>query len=649
MQTVKNKFNVLHINIRSCSQNFNQFLCYLLGLDIKYDIVVISETWIISENENLFNIPGYMFCSQNRDIGRGGGLRIYFLSNLVCNKIDELSIVSETHESLFVKITEINRFTYIIGAFYRPPRCKVTSFNNYIENILYTNEEILSSKCILLGDFNINLIKEQEKQLISNFVDVMTEGGFSQLVNNPTRCESGIPVTLIDHIWINFSETTECSVLDYLIADHLPIQMSIACNRSVHTRTLKKKFRQYSRENFVAFDNDKIELFGSYNIMSSDVNVEMNKFVKWIMLVVNKYFPYNVKNLSEKRMNMPWLNREAIDFINFKHKLFIKTKRKLVPYSLFKAYSALLKILIERLKRNYFKRKFLSNKGDSKLIWKSINDVLGRACKVSNVQRIIASNDIELTSPDLIAKEFNIYFNSIANITQSRLDNPKKNYENLVPINNTSMFLIPTTPGEVLKTIDSLNAKKSSDLPVKFIKYVGTEISSLLSNLFNLCFRNGCYPDLLKNAKIVPIFKTGNSGLLGNYRPISILPIINKILEKLIYKRLESFFQSCSIISCNQFGFRKNKDTTQATLKIIDTAIRGLDNDVCSACVFLDYSKAFDTVCHALLLTKLERYGVRGHALALITSYLSDRKHYVYVNGSSSDALPLRVGVPQGS
>jgi hypothetical protein len=154
---------------------------------------------------------------------------------------------------------------------------------------------------------------------------------------------------------------------------------------------------------------------------------------------------------------------------------------------------------------------------------------------------------------------------------------------------------------------------------------------------------------LLKNAKIVPVFKTGNSGMLGNYRPISLLPIVNKILEKLIYVRLESFFQSCSTISCNQFGFRKNKDTTQATLKIIDTAIGGLDSDVCSACIFLDYSKAFDTVCHSLLLSKLERYGVRGHALALMSSYLLDRKHYVYVNGSSSDVLPLKVGVPQGS
>jgi hypothetical protein len=324
MQTVKNKFTILHVNIRSCTQNFNQFLCYVLGLVIKYDVIVISETWITPENENLFNIPGYMFCSQNRGTGRGGGLRVYCLSNLICNKINELSIVSETHESLFVKISEINKFTYIIGAFYRPPRCNVASFNNYLENILFTEELLLSSKCILLGDFNINLINEQEKQQVSNFITVMAEGRFAQLVNNPTRCVLGIPRTLLDHIWINFSDTVECSVLDYLIADHLPIQMVIACSRNVTTRKLNKKFRLYSRANFEAFNSDKLNIFSSYNIVSEDVNVEMDIFIKWIVSVIDKYFPYNVKDLSEKRMNMPWLNQEAIEFIDFKHKLFIK-------------------------------------------------------------------------------------------------------------------------------------------------------------------------------------------------------------------------------------------------------------------------------------------------------------------------------------
>jgi hypothetical protein len=160
--------------------------------------------------------------------------------------------------------------------------------------------------------------------------------------------------------------------------------------------------------------------------------------------------------------------------------------------------------------------------------------------------------------------------------------------------------------------------------------------------------KQGYYPKSLRVAKIVPVFKKGNTLIIDNYRPISILPILNKIFEKLIYVRVSGFFTDCSLLSENQFGFRKNRDTQQATLKLIHNLIDLSGAEKCAACIFLDFSAAFDTI-DRLLLKKLAKYGIRGPALELIESYLTSRQQYVCNNDCNSDLVECNLGVPQGS
>ncbi len=146
------------------------------------------------------------------------------------------------------------------------------------------------------------------------------------------------------------------------------------------------------------------------------------------------------------------------------------------------------------------------------------------------------------------------------------MSSPKKDYINLVPINNRSMFVAPATLFHVLKVINNLKNKKNSSIPIKFIKLCAVKLSIILSDLFNLSIKTAVYPNALKTAIIVPIYKSGGAEIIFNYRPISILPLINKIFEKLLSVRLLNFFDHCNIILENQFGFRKLKDTSQATL-----------------------------------------------------------------------------------
>ena len=157
------------------------------------------------------------------------------------------------------------------------------------------------------------------------------------------------------------------------------------------------------------------------------------------------------------------------------------------------------------------------------------------------------------------------------------------------------------------------------------------------------------FPDKLKVAKVISLFKKGNPELPSNYRPISLLPVFSKIFEKLMYRRLYKFLDIHKVLYSLQFGFQENHSIDHALVSLTEAVRNTLDNKRLGCGIFIDLQKAFDTVNHRILLSKLEHYGVRGCALEWFKSYLSDRKQYVSVNGSNSNLLPITCGVPQGS
>ena len=161
--------------------------------------------------------------------------------------------------------------------------------------------------------------------------------------------------------------------------------------------------------------------------------------------------------------------------------------------------------------------------------------------------------------------------------------------------------------------------------------------------------QDGYFPCELETGRISPIYKKEDEQLLENYRPVSTLPVFGKIFEKIIYDRLYSFLISKGIINENQFGFRKGHSTSSALNYSVEYIESLLAQKQHVLGIFIDLSKAFDTIDHNKLVTKLERYGIRGNALQLISSYLSNRKQYVNVLDAKSDKLPVEFGVPQGS
>ena len=183
----------------------------------------------------------------------------------------------------------------------------------------------------------------------------------------------------------------------------------------------------------------------------------------------------------------------------------------------------------------------------------------------------------------------------------------------------------------------------------KFIKLSSSILAPTLVKLFNLSIRTGVYPDLLKVAKVIPIFKKGDSSSVNNYRPISILSPINKIFEKIIYSRLIKYIDKSNILYKYQYGFRKKHSTEHALIELVDQIRLSMGSNQMTCGIFIDLSKAFDTVNHQILIHKLEHYGIRGNALELFKSYLNNRKQYVQIENSKSKTRPISCGVPQGS
>ena len=174
-------------------------------------------------------------------------------------------------------------------------------------------------------------------------------------------------------------------------------------------------------------------------------------------------------------------------------------------------------------------------------------------------------------------------------------------------------------------------------------------IAPILTRIFNDCIDQNIFPDDLKIACVIPVFKKGDKQCCGNYRPISLISPFSKIFEKCLYNQLNSFFVRENVIHPNQFGFRKNTSTSMAVLQMYDQYSSNIEKGLYTCSVFLDIAKAFDSIDHSILIEKLYQYGVRGAPLNLIKSYLQNRKQYTVINGEKSSLVPITTGVPQGS
>ena len=218
---------------------------------------------------------------------------------------------------------------------------------------------------------------------------------------------------------------------------------------------------------------------------------------------------------------------------------------------------------------------------------------------------------------------------------------------------NLKLHNIPVTPKMVIKVVMNLDFSKASGpdcIPVVVLKNCEPELSYILTELFNKCLKESCFPDYWKVLSVVPVFKNiGESSTAKNYRPVSLLSVVSKVFEKLVNNRIVDHLEKCGVFSDFQYGFRSSRSTADLLTVVSDRIARAFNRSGATQAVTLDISKAFDRVWHAGLLHKLTSYGIPGQIFGLISSFLSNRRLRVVLDGKSSQEYPVNAGVPQGS
>ena len=252
-----------------------------------------------------------------------------------------------------------------------------------------------------------------------------------------------------------------------------------------------------------------------------------------------------------------------------------------------------------------------------------------------------------------IANEFNNYFTNVGPTLARSIDATGLNPPCLPTLDLPHSFcLTPTSPIEVMSVIQKLKPKSSAgydEISPKLIKSHEIIIAELLSHIANISFTTGIFPDHMKIAKVIPIYKSKDDKIISNYRPISLLPSFSKIFERLVYNRLYKYFNNNKLLTNSQFGFQKGVSTDTAILDLQNRIVEKLNGGEWCIGIFLDLSKAFDTLDHNILLQKLSIYGIRGVTLDWFRSYLTSRKQYTEYRSVASQQNSILCGVPQGS
>ena len=317
----------------------------------------------------------------------------------------------------------------------------------------------------------------------------------------------------------------------------------------------------------------------------------------------------------------------------------------------FKKYSNRLNYLKSISKKAYFCKHFDLCKGNLKATWKLIGTLIKRKTKGQTTPLRIVRNNKTYTNNDDIADQFNKHFINVGPYLASKIANSSVNPTRYISFSPSSSFAMSTvTETQVSSLFKALDVNKSSiDIPNKLLKLAAEPLSVPFTKIYNQSIEIGIVPNILKVSQVTPVYKNGDVTDPGNYRPISTLSPFSKVFERLIYNQLNSFLEKHDIMYKYQFGFRKGYSTEQTILELTDTLKKAMDKKLVTCGLFLDFSNAFDTVNHNILLSKLYHYGIRGTPFKWFENYLSNRTQFVKIGNTKSNCETITCGIPQGS
>ena len=653
-----NCLTVLHINIHSIPSKLDELkelLSKLKQKNVTVDVILLCETFITDSNKDSCEIEGYKLFEEHRKNMTRGGVAIYVSKNLNFKDRSDLNVFQEgIFESCFVEITMKGK-NVIIGEIYRVPGTNELDFIQKYENIITSVHR--ERKDIIIGtDQNLDFLKIHQHSNTAKFLDMNLSHDLLPSITKPTRITHR-SCTLIDNIYVpcNLSKNFKSMILTTDISDHLPC-LTILKSKKCFVDPITFEYRNLKKENITKISQELNTI--DWNIIKNlDVNSGYNLLIQKITQIIDRICPKKVKTISHRQqIREPWMTkglRQSSIKCDKQFKKICGLSKDDPKYLEYITFRNLYNKLKRKAKKDHYAEKISQYKNDSKKLWKILKEVSGKCNDKSSISDNFLIDGKLTNDPNVISNGLCKFYSNMGKNLAKKIPPPKTPFTQYLPEPcDSSIFLAPTSETEVIRIVNKLKSKSSSGLDGisnVLLKAIIKDISSPLTTIFNKSLNEGIFPEQMKIAKVTPQYKAKDKTLPVNYRPISLLPVISKILEKIVHKRMYSFLVKKLLLYDSQFGYRPNHSTTDAILEFVGRVIKGFERGENTLALFLDLSKAFDSIQHSTLLTKLENFGVRGPAYKWFESYLSNRKMYVDFKGNKSELQVLEFGVPQGS
>ena len=649
-------FRLFFINIQSLVSK-NLLLLNEIREHLPIDIICLAEHWCTSQVS--MHLNNYKLAtSYNRLTKSRGGVCIFSEKRAVVTPIDVSSLIIESNfEVCAVKILNIKGKALVspivVATVYRTPD---SDFDVFLEkfDLLLTKLCNLKCKFFITGDFNVWMHDENCKENI-RFRSLVTSHNLTLLLNNTFTRIGKTCNTLLDNCVTN-SPNCVATVIDPAVSDHLGFKVDEKINGKSEKN---KQTRIFSSQNLLKFQNIMKEFNAEMILQKNhlDNNGSVKFFQETLQNFMNFCFPLTPRKEDTSSRKL-WANNKIKELSREKKEywlLYVSSKNKKFKKQVNKLNKK-IKSDLTKLKKESIANKIKDAHPlkRMKTTWRIINNE-SKNEKETYIE-CIEQNGEKITNPQVMVNCFNKYFIDLGKQlqmpgNQSRAEELVKNHTH----SNQQFKLKLVSEYDIINITKSLNLNAATgldNLPGKFlVKNLDLLIPSI-KFLINDSIKSGIFPDVLKVAKVIPVFKSGSRKLLNNYRPISLLPFLSKMFEKVIYNQLLNHFEVHKIFTDSQFGFRRNKNTSDALLNFINY-VHSSNSDESVVSIQIDFKKAFDLVDHRILLRKLRYYGVRGIEFKLIQSYLSNRKQITQLiqNGEIyiSKELMILLGVPQGS
>lgn len=644
-----------HLNICSLRNKVTE-LCSILQ-ENNIHVMAITETHL-DENiqDSELDIQGYNIFRLDRD-GNGGGTAYYIQEHIPAKIRKDLGMKGV--EALWLQVHLPHMKPILTCCCYRPPSSGI----EYLDNICTMLQNVTDSDYELLfaADMNVDWFSSN-CYLKRKLSDAATVYNLSQIVNLPTRIHinrnGSCSSTCIDHFFTNAPEkcskaiSVSVGISDHnLIATTWKAKVPKSGPKIIH----KRMYKAFSEDNFV---EDLKNVNWDLVLDRKETEAALSTFTTLLSNICDKHAP--IKKRTIRKIKAPWLDGELKKYI--KERDLLKESAVAfgcpVAWQEYRALRNKITKMNRQKKKHYYQCKFEECKNDSKKLWRTLNEAVGRD-KMGKAPSFIEVDGVFVTKAVDIANYFNNFFINKVNTIRNQMlpvsgglsDSIIKNKIMKDKVCNFKFKRIRVE--EVEKLLLSIKSEKPcgvDHLDGRLLRLAVRFIAAPICHIFNLCFENSVYPQLWKIAKVTPLPKNSREPFAGpNSRPVSILPILSKLMEKIICKQIQCYFEENSINSECQHAYKVGYSTSTALTSLTDNWLKCIDMKLMVGAVLLDFSAAFDIISHELLLRKLSAYNFEDTAIKFMNSYLVNRQQCVLFNGTLSEMVTPQCGVPQGS